>query len=268
MKRNYIGLSTTMHDSALAIVDHQGTVVFAEATERYLQYKKAINCSPDLFVRVDELVEAYCDPEAEWVVAHSWSADYPAMVEKELARFEGVTRTLGDSNPFFLRRYVGLYNYILRSQARSVAQAEETLTYALSQDRLGYKKLPLTARRYNHHDTHAASACFTSPFEEGVARSSMGWGRGKRFASIDTRMATLRGFLSNPTRTSAAWATSTGRSARPADSVCSPGRSGRSWAWPPMAASTKASTTCSGLCSSSMGCGSGAVPRVNSRRSC
>ena len=36
----YIGLSVTYHDPALAIIDEQGKVLFAEATERYMQNKE------------------------------------------------------------------------------------------------------------------------------------------------------------------------------------------------------------------------------------
>ena len=50
-KRNYIGLSCTYHDQALAIVDDTGTVRFAEGTERHLQYKRAANCTPDVLCR-------------------------------------------------------------------------------------------------------------------------------------------------------------------------------------------------------------------------
>jgi carbamoyltransferase len=43
VKKYYIGLSITYHDPALAIIDEQGDVLFAEATERYMQNKRAIN---------------------------------------------------------------------------------------------------------------------------------------------------------------------------------------------------------------------------------
>ncbi|MGA1474507.1 MAG: hypothetical protein ACO4AI_04930 [Prochlorothrix sp.] len=40
MKRTYIGLACTNHDPALAIVNSQGEITFAEAAERYLQTKR------------------------------------------------------------------------------------------------------------------------------------------------------------------------------------------------------------------------------------
>jgi carbamoyltransferase len=69
MKRNYVGLANSFHDSALAIVSDAGEVLFAEASERYLQNKRSIGVAPDLFMRAAEIVETYCDPDAEIVVA-------------------------------------------------------------------------------------------------------------------------------------------------------------------------------------------------------
>ena len=68
-KRYYIGLSSTFHDSAIAIVGPDGDVLFAEATERYLQSKRAFNCQPDHIIRAPDLIETYCEPDAELVIA-------------------------------------------------------------------------------------------------------------------------------------------------------------------------------------------------------
>jgi predicted NodU family carbamoyl transferase len=40
-RRFYFGLSTTFHDPALALVNSDGEVIFAEAAERCLKYKRA-----------------------------------------------------------------------------------------------------------------------------------------------------------------------------------------------------------------------------------
>lgn len=45
--RFYLGLATTFHDPAVALVGPDGTLLFAEAAERALQYKRAPNCEPD-----------------------------------------------------------------------------------------------------------------------------------------------------------------------------------------------------------------------------
>ena len=71
--KNYVGIANSFHDSSVTIVNSKGEVVFSEATERYLQNKRAINHSADCFIRIGKLVEEYCEPGAEIVVANSWS---------------------------------------------------------------------------------------------------------------------------------------------------------------------------------------------------
>src|SRR5262245_15860057 len=73
-RRFYIGLAATIHDSAVGIVGPSGESLFAEATERYIQRKKAYNCVPDDLIRIPELVANYCEPDAELVGAVTWSA--------------------------------------------------------------------------------------------------------------------------------------------------------------------------------------------------
>src|ERR1700749_1924737 len=72
-KTFYIGLANSCHDPALAIVGPDGDVLFAEATERWLQNKRAWNCQPDALFRIPELVRTYCDPAARFVVATTWT---------------------------------------------------------------------------------------------------------------------------------------------------------------------------------------------------
>ncbi|WP_230991223.1 hypothetical protein [Bathymodiolus platifrons methanotrophic gill symbiont] len=77
MKKYYIGLSVTYHAPALAIVDDQGEVLFAEATERYLQNKRALNCPADPLLRVQELLQQYCPSPGAFVIASNWRKKRP-----------------------------------------------------------------------------------------------------------------------------------------------------------------------------------------------
>ncbi len=74
--RYYLGLATTFHDPALALVGPDGTVLFAEATERYLQYKRAPNCEPDSAPRMAGLLKAHLPPGAELVIATTWGPEF------------------------------------------------------------------------------------------------------------------------------------------------------------------------------------------------
>jgi len=98
-KRAYIGLAATLHDPALAIVAEDGRPLFAEATERALQYKRAFNCPPDDHVRAPRLVHQYCGDDAEIIGAVSWSsrwlAGLTAGLETDVARVEAMCKTAG-----------------------------------------------------------------------------------------------------------------------------------------------------------------------------
>jgi carbamoyltransferase len=76
VKRFYVGLAATLHDPAIAIVGPTGDVLFAEAAERPLQWKRAYNCPPDDMLRVPELIQEFCGPDAELVGAVSWSTPF------------------------------------------------------------------------------------------------------------------------------------------------------------------------------------------------
>ena len=72
-KRNYVGLACTFHDPAVAIVDSRGEVRFAEATERFLQKKRAEGCPADDMVHLQRLLREHCEPEADLVLARTWT---------------------------------------------------------------------------------------------------------------------------------------------------------------------------------------------------
>ena len=86
MPRVYIGLATTFHDPALAIVGPDGDVRFAEATERFLQYKRAPNCEADPAAHVAVLLDRYVEPDADIVLATSWGGDFTDRLKRRAAR--------------------------------------------------------------------------------------------------------------------------------------------------------------------------------------
>jgi len=70
-----VGLSTTGHDPAIAVVSPDGEVIFAEATERFLQSKRAWGAQPDQLSHIkpvlDEIIHK--DANAEFQISLSWS---------------------------------------------------------------------------------------------------------------------------------------------------------------------------------------------------
>src|SRR5215203_7328349 len=160
--RYTIGLATTIHDPAVAIVGPDGEVLFAEATERYLQFKRAPNCQADLpyAERIGDLVRRYVQPQDEIVVATSWSAPFSdylarraALGHFDLSSIANVSQELNRSMMpqimenahggwlLFAQRHAGLG--VLTAVQRAFGHTNVTL------------------RRYSHHLTHAAYGCYS-----------------------------------------------------------------------------------------------------------
>lgn len=166
MARFYIGLGTTFHNPALAILGPDGEVLFAEATERYLQYKRAPNCEPDSVPRMAGLLARYLPPDAEVVIATSWGGAFCDF----LARSAAV-------GAFDVERIATLPGDFNRSLVPENAERALIASLHLQQRRAGLGTLLglqrafgcvrfAGLRRYSHHLAHAAHAAFGSPFEE------------------------------------------------------------------------------------------------------
>ena len=161
MKRTYFGLACTGHDNALAVVNSSGDIVFAEATERLLQNKRSYNCNPDNPVLIDKITEKYCEPDADVVIAKSWSNQAPAILrrESELAA-ERLKQTYPPFSSAMVKCDVRGYQYALKYVADSIQSAGVNLQFHCEQV-LGKA---VHHRAYDHHLAHAAAACYTSPF--------------------------------------------------------------------------------------------------------
>jgi carbamoyltransferase len=165
--RYTIGLATTFHDSALAIVGPDGDVLFAEATERYLQLKRAPHCAADQSARMTELVHDYLQPGAEVVIATSWGPQFTEFLARR-----------GAVGQFGVDAIAKLSGELNRSMVPKVCEDAFAASLHLAQQHAGLGVLlglhrafggtNATLRRYPHHLTHAAYACFGSPFDEAV----------------------------------------------------------------------------------------------------
>ena len=163
MPKNYIGLATTCHDPAIAIIDQHGEVVFAEATERYLQNKRGWNCLPDHPVYIKQLIEQFCDPEADLVLAKSWSNKFrrnSSFINNLLPLVKGFVPPV----------QYDVTEILVKGQVASQLLAGSNINRVLNVDFGKFtektpRKIKITERRYNHHLCHAAYACFSSGFE-------------------------------------------------------------------------------------------------------
>ena len=163
--RYYLGLATTFHDPAMALVGPDGAVLFAEATERYLQYKRAPNCEPDPAPRMAGFLAEHLPPDAELVIATTWDG-----------AFSGYLASSAAAGAFDLTRIAALSPEINRSlvperaerafiASLHAAQGRAGLGTLLGLDRaFGGRAALADLRRYPHHLTHAALGLWGSPF--------------------------------------------------------------------------------------------------------
>ncbi len=175
MKRNYIGLACTGHDNALSIVNSAGEITFAEATERYLQNKRALSTPPDDLIRIEDLINEYCEPDAEIVVTKTWSRATPEIFKREeqLAT-ERLNNADFNNISDQIAQNLDVSRYVHSFAVNSIQNSGNHLEFRC-QTNLNRKVIN---RSYNHHYTHAATACYTSPFEEAVCAVIDGFGEG------------------------------------------------------------------------------------------
>ncbi len=174
-KVNYIGLACTGHENALAIVDEHGDVVFAEGAERFLQNKRAINTPPDDPIRIAKLIETYCAPDAELVVARSWSQQAESRMKADAgAMLKAVAGCSSIADRAWVKRvmfHAAMWDTFVGPNYQLAGTG--VAGYCARIDR------KLTQRSYVHHLTHAAYACSTSGFDDAVCAVFDGYGEGE-----------------------------------------------------------------------------------------
>lgn len=177
MKKYYVGLASTFHDSAIAIMNDEGETIFAEATERRLQYKRALNCPPDNF-DIGRILKKYCDPDAHFIVATSWSNEYLQFLDR-LERFKFFTEeTLKDPVLNLPSRYLfskGSIYTILKLQHQYMKKTGTGLLMNVQQH---FNHANVTFKSYKHHMAHASYACYSSPYTDALCLVMDGYGEG------------------------------------------------------------------------------------------
>jgi carbamoyltransferase len=139
-----LGISAFYHDSAAALV-HDGRIVAAAQEERFSR-KKHDAGFPSAAI-------AYCLQEAGLAPA---DLDYVAFYEKPLARFDRLLETYLAFAPFGFRSFCRALPTWLRDKLHLRRTIRRHLADA-GRARLAF---------LDHHESHAASAFFPSPFAE------------------------------------------------------------------------------------------------------
>lgn len=165
MSKYYIGLSVTYHDPALAIINDQGNVLFAEATERYMQNKRALNCAADPLLQVTDLLSTYCADASEFIIAINWRKKRP-LYENLVAALGCLTAPgLLKTGIKKLRSPLANYqlHHMIACQRNNIHSAGLNLVRIIREH---YPVCTISFADYDHHLTHAATASFSSPFDE------------------------------------------------------------------------------------------------------
>jgi carbamoyltransferase len=165
----HLGLSTTGHDPALALVNDSGQIVFAEATERFLQDKRGWGIAPDHTAHLEAALAAvgfdYSRDRLE--VATSW-----ASVKSDLP--------VQTSNPLLPENET---RWLAEQQAATQAKAGISLL------KLGLAE-PII-RRYDHHLCHAVTACVFAPIQDATCLVIDGEGEVGAVSLFDLRERTI-----------------------------------------------------------------------------
>lgn len=190
-----IGLATTFHDPAIAIVGPDGAVLFAEAAERYLQYKRAPNCEPDTTARMESLLKRYVPKGAAVTLATSWGAEFTGFLEQ-------MSRGGAFSLDALLKLAPELNRSLVpeRTERAFIAslhhgQQRAGLGTLLGLDRAFGEARITGLKRYGHHLSHAAYACWSSPFRDAACLVVDGMGEtgaSAIFALKDGRISELK----------------------------------------------------------------------------
>lgn len=161
-----IGLATTFHDPAIAIIGPDGSVLFAEATERYLQFKRAPNCEPDTAPRMEALLKRYIPADAQVAIATSWGAEFTGFLDQMSRAGSFTLEALLKLSPELNRSLVP--ERTERALIASLHQGQQRagIGTLLGLDRAFGRANVTGLTRFGHHLSHAAYACWSSPFTD------------------------------------------------------------------------------------------------------
>lgn len=174
----YLGFSCSQHDPAIAVVGEGGDVLFAEANERALKTKRGWHAPPDAFGLIEPIIDTYVragqvSANLTWSRMALRSSGALAHVSRwTLAAFE-----LGRLSDLEARLWRGwIFRHALYRAPASATDVLLNLELRL-RERHGFRQR-IEKQAWNHHLCHAATACYSSPFDEALCVVVDGMGEG------------------------------------------------------------------------------------------
>jgi carbamoyltransferase len=154
-----LGISAFYHDSAAALIE-DGRIIAAAQEERFTRKKHD--------ARFPEHAIAYCLDEAGISLD---AVDHVAFFEKPFVKFERLIETYLANAPEGFRSFRAAMPVWIKDKLFQKSNLEKALTPFAPSGSVGDKLLFA-----EHHQSHAASAFFASPFEEAVVLTLDGVG--------------------------------------------------------------------------------------------
>jgi carbamoyltransferase len=158
----YVGISCTGHDNAVALLDAEGAVLYAQSAERDYQTKLAYNMAADEPVRLKRLLSKYSRACSRIVVCKPWASDLQVRMAKEI---DYLTGDKNDSPPLLKHACVQWHQRL--TEHLTGISLPNTSVAGMGVRHAAYELgIPVEMRSYDHHRAHATYACYTSPFRD------------------------------------------------------------------------------------------------------
>ncbi|MBC7696038.1 MAG: carbamoyltransferase [Burkholderiales bacterium] len=167
----YIGLNASYHDPSIALVDEDGFIIYAQATERHSQNKRSLFTVADNFYFVEKIIDSNNIDDYE--IGTNWEEHssffkkiYFLLLTLDSSSNSGIFNFLAEkvsgikqSKLIHLFFFTRIANFSLRSFSG------HTFRYLLNKKNgIRQKKINLN----NHHLCHAYHAHFTSSFTSSI----------------------------------------------------------------------------------------------------
>lgn len=188
----YLGFSCSQHDPSIAVVDENGEVIFAEANERALKCKRGWHAPPDAFGLIEPILEKYA-PGSEISANLTWSrtalrsSNYLACVSRWALRAIELMRPSGEE-ALLWRGW--LFRHALYRAPTSASNLLLNLELRL-RERNGFR-YQLHKQAWNHHLCHAATACYSSPYDDALCVVVDGMGEGSSSSVFSFREGKIK----------------------------------------------------------------------------
>ncbi len=169
-KKVFIGISQNFHDPSIALINDQGEIIFAQATERFLQNKRALSSAADNFFYAEAIINQFEIKDYE--ISSNWKQFENIFKYWIIATAVSIFKNKANLSKTFLRVFTKntdevacLINFHLASHFGTRAMTGAAFKYLLNiKNKLPYKSIS----HFDHHLCHAYHAFFTSPVEQAI----------------------------------------------------------------------------------------------------